>query len=473
VRVCFNLEWEIMKNYQKILSVLALLSMCLAAPAFAESTDDAIKRLEEQIAAQQAQIDALKKASTVTALSLQDTQKDIKDTIEGSLSGYAKGNVSIGATFFGDYAAFPNGGYGRPFETDVLPPPGTSDYNTFAVTRAYINLKYTPNEHVMLRITPDIHYDGSSKDFRLKYGYLEFQKIFPQDSFMSPSKVVFGQQQQPLFDFVEHLNDHRYVYTSPLDYVGILSSSYLGASLKGPIKFGGKEYLDYHIGVFNIASYSGGVENNDQKQGMGRLTIYPFGSKGHQEGFGITMFDAYGYTGVSTPGGNGAKAKNSGTAMIHYVSPSGKYRAGFAYEFGRNSVTGTSLIGGGTSIPAYNTVATTFVPSATSGGTWYSGYDAFGQAPIGNSPFSVFGIWQLIQPNTNFGSNPLDVQRIIGGLEYKVNKQVRIAATSQNLLHTNSSQLNTAVLNAGGSASDAAAATQDINAAVISLLYDY
>jgi hypothetical protein len=446
----------------------------LAAPAFAESTDEAIKRLEDQIASQQAQIDALKKASTVTALSLQDTQKDIKDSIEGSLSGYAKGNVKIGVTFFGDYAAFPNGGYGRNFETDVLPPPGTSDYNTFAVTRTYINLKYTPNERIMLRITPDIHYDGSSKDFRLKYAYMEVKKIFPKDSFMGSSKIVFGQQQQPLFDYVEHLNDHRYVYTSPLDYVGILSSSYLGLSLMGPIKFNGKEYLDYHIGVFNIASYSGGVENNDQKQGMGRLTIYPFGSKGHQEGFGITMFDAYGYTGVSTPGGNGAKAKNSGTAMVQYVSPSGNYRAGFAYEFGRNSVTGTSVIGTGSSLGPYAAAANILAPGPTSGGTWYSGYDAFGQLPIGNSPFSVFGIWQLIQPNTNISSNGLDVQRIIGGFEYKVNKQVRIAATSQNLIHNNSSQLYNAVLNApGGSASAASAATQDINAAVVSVLYDY
>jgi len=471
--VCFNLEWEIMKNYQKILTVLALLSLCFVAPALAETTDEAIKRLEEQIAAQQAQIDALKKASTVTALSLQDTQKDIKETIEGSLSGYAKGNVKIGATFFGDYAAFPNGGFGRPFETDVMPPPGTDNYNTFAVTRAYINLYYTPNEHITLRITPDIHYDSTSKDFRLKYGYIEVKKIFPKDSFMGSSKVVFGQAQQPLFDFVEHLNDHRYVYTSPLDYAGILSSSYLGASLKGPIKFNGKEYLDYHIGVFNIASYSAGTENNANKQGMGRLTVYPFGSKGKQRGLGITMFDAYGYTAVSTPAGLGAKATNSGTAMIHYVSDSGKYRAGFAYEFGRNSVRGVSLIGLGNAIPAYNTVASTFAPSAASGGTWYSGYDAFGQVPLGNSPFSVFGIWQYIMPNTNFGSNPLDVQRIIGGLEYKVNKQVRIAATSQNLLHTNSSQLSTAVLNAGGSASDASAATQDINAAIISVLYNY
>jgi hypothetical protein len=154
--------------------------------------------------------------------------------------------------------------------------------------------------------------------------------------------------------------------------------------------------------------------------------------------------------------------------MIHYVSDSGKYRIAFEYDFARNALSG-SKISGAPAGSAYATVASAAVPASS----WYSGYDVFGQAPILNSRFSVFGIWQYIKPNTNIGNNPLDVQRVIGGIEYTVNKHIRFAATSHNLLHTNSSTLATAVSNAGGSASDVAAATQDINAVMLNMLFDY
>ena len=63
------------------------------------------------------------------------------------------------------------------------------------------------------------------------------------------------------------------------------------------------------------------------------------------------------------------------------------------------------------------------------------GYAVFGHYDIPNTPLTLFGMWNRWYPNTNIISNPLDSDRFVGGVAYKINDWLRVAADSQNLVY--------------------------------------
>ena len=114
--------------------------------------------------------------------------------------------------------------------------------------------------------------------------------------------------------------------------------------------------------------------------------------------------------------------------------------------------------------------------------TRQQGFDFFGHARLGKSNFSLFGMYQYFQPNTNIsGTNPLDFQRIIGGISYKFNDHFEFAVDSQNLKYTHgqfnmsAAQIATfspslAAANPGGIPN---AVPDDTNAVFLNLLFNY
>jgi TolA-binding protein len=352
------------------------------------------------------------------------------------LSDLAYGKVKIGATFYGNFSHYTDAGYGPAFQD--LPTtqlgPGNSGLNTFEVTRAYINLFYTPNDQVTLRITPDIYrLSDGSLSYRLKYAFVDFQKLFGDGAFKK-DKLTFGQTQQPLTDWEEGLSGYRYAYLTPWNYLS-LSSTYVGAKLHGPIEMNGKEYLDYDIGVFTTASFHS-TETNDKKQVMGRVTLYPLGTTSDRTGLGFTVFENYGYntklpSQVSTP-------LNRLAILAHYQTHNKAYQVAFEYQLGRNATsTGNMFSGDGPpSGSSFATLAGT-VLSGTS--TRQQGFDVYGHARLGHSPFSLWGLYQDFQPNTHFQpasagltDNPLDFARTVGGIAYKVTDHFDFAFGDQN-----------------------------------------
>ncbi|HEX5413465.1 MAG TPA: hypothetical protein VFZ27_16550 [Terriglobia bacterium] len=345
-------------------------------------------------------------------------------------------DIKLGATFYGSFSHYNETGFGPAFQD--LPTthlaPGNDGLNTFELTRGYINFFYTPNEHVTLRITPDIYRasDGSLT-FRLKYGFVDLQNIFGNGAFKK-AKLTFGQTTEPLVDWEEALSSHRYTYLVPWNYLS-LSSTYDGVKLHGPLEWNGKEYLDYDLGVFNIASFHS-LETNDKKQVMGRLTVYPFGTTTDRTGLGFTAFENYGYntklpSQVSTP-------LNRLSLLAHYQSHHKAYQIAFEYQLGRNAAsTGNMFSGAGPAAgDPFNTLAGT-VLSGTH--TRQQGFNVFGHSRLGHSPFSLWGLYQYFQPNTNFQpssvgltDNPLDFERTVGGIAYKVNGHFDIALGDQN-----------------------------------------
>jgi hypothetical protein len=399
------------------------------------------------------------------------------------LSDLANGKIKLGVVFYGDYAYYTKTGFGPQFLTQLNQDgPGNNGFNSFDVTRTYINLYYTPHEAVTLRLTPNIYRQvdvsnavGNGKNsgiastsngnlgFRLKYAYLDFNSLFKWSSALKKDKLTFGQTTNPLIDWEEALSSRRYVYLVPWNYLS-LSSTYTGVTLHGPIELNGKEYLDYDIGAFNTASFHA-IEVSEKKQVMARLTWYPLGTTSDRTGFGVTAFENYGYNTktpdtVSTP-------LNRIAVLLHYQSPDKAYLIAGEYDLGRNAFSTGNFFSGAGPADALG-LATTPTPfarfssltSAILGGrnTRQEGYAVFGHAKLGPTPFYLFGLYHNFQPNTKvIGTNPLDFQRIVAGISYKYNDHFEFALDNQLLNYRNKHTTMTAAQIAPLSASLAAA----------------
>jgi hypothetical protein len=393
---------------------------------------------QQSVEAVQRDMSDLKSTTASAVVSVQDTQKRVGtlEQADKKLSDLAHGKIKVGATFYGNFSHYNDAGFGPAFQdlpTTQLAP-GNSGLNVFEVTRAYLNLFYTPSDEVTLRITPDIYRtsDGSLT-YRLKYAFVDFQKIFG-DGLFKKSKLTFGQTQQPLTDWEEGLSGYRYAYLTPWNYLS-LSSTYVGAKLHGPIEMNGKEYLDYDIGVFTTASFHA-TETNDKKQVMGRLTFYPFGTTSDRTGLGFTVFEDYGYN-TKLPSQKSTPL-NRLAVVAHYQTHDKGYQIAFEYQLGRNATSKGNLFSGVG--PASGDPFDTLAGTVLSGDrTRQQGFDVYGHARLGHSRFSLWGLFQDFQPNTNFQpsslslkDNPLDFERTVGGISYKVTDHFDFAFGDQN-----------------------------------------
>ncbi len=384
-------------------------------------------------------------------------QQQTQEVKKSELSDLAFGKIHIGAVFYGDWAYYTDTGFGPQFLTQLNQDgPGNAGFNSFDITRTYLNFFYTPNDAVTLRLTPNIYrqVDVSSATangkgsaiasssngnlgFRLKYAYIDFNTLFKGSNGFKKDKLTVGQTTNPLVDWEEGLYGYRYVNLVPWNYLS-LSSTYTGITLHGPIEFNGKEYLDYHLGVFNTASFHA-IETNDKKQAMGRLTWYPFGTSSDRAGFGVTAFENYGYN-TRTPDTKSTPL-NRLAVLAHYQSHSKAYLIAGEYDLGRNAFSTGNLFSGASPgdlvglgpIPfaTFSSLASALLAGDR---TRQQGFDSFGHARLGHTPFSLFGMYQYFQPNTHIsGTNPLDFQRTVGGISYKYNEHFEFSVDDQNL----------------------------------------
>jgi hypothetical protein len=371
----------------------------------------------------------------------------------------ASGKIKIGALAYADYAYYYKTGFGPQFLTQTnFAGAGNNNYSTFEVNRTYLNFVYTPSDFVSFRITPNIYrqlgtvtadkfgkvaalpasVDGNYT-FRLKYGYAELNTFKGVES-MKDDNIRFGQQMNPLVDWEEGLYGFRFVNLVPWNYLS-LSSTQIGLAANGPIKVNGKQYLDYQVGVFDNSNFHQ-FEQSASKEGMARLSFYPFGASSKYDGLGLTGFIDYGYTNVAPDTPNAVVERVAG--LVHYSSPHNGYGIAGEYDFGRNAFSINNLFSGAGPQDAFG-LATTPTPFAGMSSlaaailagthTRQKGFDVFGHAAIPNSKFVLFGMYEFFQPNTNVPTNPLDFHRVVGGVGYVYSKHLRFALDSQNLLY--------------------------------------
>jgi hypothetical protein len=420
------------------------------------------QRQQQQLSTNAQQVANLQSAVTdlhtsIGAVASTVQEEQTRAVKRSELADLAFGKIKIGTLFYGDWAYYTDTGFGPQFLTqlDQLGP-GNNGFNTFDITRAYINIFYTPDEAVTLRVTPNVYRQvdvsaampagtgavipsssNGNLGYRLKYAYAQLNTLFKKSDAFKHDYLRMGQQVEPLVDWEEGLYYYRYVNLVPWNYLS-LSSTYVGVAAGGPIEFHGKEYLDYQIGAFNTASFHA-IETRDKKQGMARLTWYPFGTTTDRTGFGITGFEDYGYS-TAPPDSNGV-ALNRVAALVHYQSHSEAYLIAGEYDLGRNAFSTGNLYSGAGPADAFGLGPTSYatfssLASALLAGehTRQQGFAVFGHAKLGHSPFTAFGMYEYFQPNTRIsGTNPLDFERTVGGFAYKINEHFEVAFDDQNL----------------------------------------
>lgn len=483
----------------------SLESTASQAQTQAQSAAQTAQQSNEAVTGLQSTVTDLKTTTTSFAGEIQDQQKKV-----GVLADLQK-KVSIGGTFFGDYAFYTHTGFGPQFIAQINQTgPRNSGFNTFDITRAYVNIFYNPTKAVTLRFTPNLYRqvdvsgaqaDGAGSGFastsngnlgmRIKYAYVDFNTLFSGSEHFSKTKLTVGQTQQPLTDWEEGLNGYRYVYLTPWNYL-TLSSTYAGAKLHGPVEWNGKEYLDYDFGVFNTASFHA-IEFSDKKQGMARVTVYPMGTKQDRTGLGFTAFEDYGYA-TQTPDAARSEVVNRFEALAFYQDPKKNYELGFEYNLGHNAMSAGNFFSGAGPVDAFTFLGTAPTNvytnvNALAGKVFNAahsrqeGYATFGYYRFGHSPFRVFGTYSYWKSNTNFGfKNPFDFQHSVAGVSYTLNKYVEIALQDSLLHYTHDfSDADIAALNSrlgfsGASAithSSLGAARGDTNGIMINMVFNY
>lgn len=495
-----------MKAALSILAVLLLSSMLLAQagpaapqsppapqaqPGESSSTDtksipttksidtktlqDTLSALQEQINRQQQEIEALKEklaeqgtphiteaslhVAPAAAAAAPAPQGEAKKPAAIEL---ANGKIKIGAVAYADWAAYPETGFGPAFldTPHMYPGPNNDGYNAFSVNRVYVNIFYSPTDWLTFRVTPDVYRDigspaavklsndsgigstpNGSLSFRLKYAYAEFTKFFGDGAFKDDN-LRFGQQTNPLIDWEEGLYDYRFVSLVPWNFIS-LSSTYTGVSLNGPIKWNGKQYLDYQIGVFNNSNFHG-FEQAETKTAMGRLSIYPLGATSKYQGLGFTFFGDYGYSNVA-PDTDAAAPVIRLAALVHYESPHRGAQIAFEYDWGRNAFSTGNLFSGSAPLDLLGLGVTPYAGMTAIDKTILSGvktkqqgFDVFGHINIPNTKFAFFGLYQHFQPNTDVPNDPLDFHRVVAGVSYRVSKNLRLALDNQDVIYPRS-----------------------------------
>jgi hypothetical protein len=375
-----------------------------------------------------------------------------------------KNKFRVGTLVYADYRFYSHTTY-QPQEMVEVNNPGIGNnaWNSFDVSRAYLNFFFFPTDDITARVTPNIYrqviasansaegsnsaYPGVSDGnlvFRLKYAYLQYSKLFDKLGIdaMKGDTVTFGQQPNPIVDWEEQMFQYRFVTLTPWNYLS-LSSSQQGLSIQGPIKFNGLQYVDYDAGVYNNGSFHA-EENTNTKQAMARVSIYPFGARWRFEGLGLTGFYDYGYGDVTPDTNSGIAAPapffNAPRAHITRISGLIHYNTewwGLALEYdqGHNAFGSGNLFSAVVPTGKYannNTLATALL---NNGRAVEQGFDAFGHIRIPETPFTAFGMFEWFLPNTHVNENPFDFQRWVAGVSYQYNEFLRFALDTQNMLY--------------------------------------
>lgn len=401
----------------------------------------------------------------------------------------------VGALVYGDYRFYTNTGF-QPQELTQLNNPGVgnNDYNSFDLTRTYLNFFFFPTKDWTLRLTPNMYKTigaassdkigqttgfGSNLDgnlgVRMKYASLTYNGLWDAVPALKGGTVSFGSIANPLVAWEEDLYGYRYVNLTPWNYLS-LASTQIGMSMQGPVKYGEKMYLDYDVGAYTNASFHA-FEQTDTKQFMARLSAYPFGALWRFDGLGLTGFYDYGYGNTAPDTANLPAALKGGNAHIERISALLHYYTdqwGLAGEFdyGYNAFSAANLFSGSgpgdafgiptgtpitkgsafgnkactSALPCYPEVNTYGPQTAAwqailnNGQARQIGFDAFGHYHIPETPLTVFGMFEWMQPNDKFAADPLDFQRWIFGVSYHYNEYLRFALDSQNFSYYHGQQ---------------------------------
>jgi len=279
--------------------------------------------------------------------------------------------------------------------------------NNFDVTRAYVNAIGKFGGGLMTRITLDV--DGrkaaaNQLTYRLKYAYAAWT---PENSALT---FKLGEIHTPWLDWEEALWDYRMQGTMAFERGGYLSSSDFGAGIDGNW---GYDRVNMQIGVYNGENYNN-APGDQRKDYEGRVSVKLLNSDqaGRVGGLRITGYAQYG-----KPTSGGQRERYLG--MVSYKSKAVTLAA--EYGIAVDSVSGGTVDG------------TAVTASAHKKGSVFS---AYGVINIPNSKVGIIGRVDITDPNTannSVATNNDRLTRIIGGVSYQLNPNLRLLANVDNV----------------------------------------
>lgn len=465
-------------------------------PRSTVNSNEVLRKTEVQLRENQQQISELQQKNQqleTSNLDLTRQMAEIKPAWRSYITNF-QDKFRLGVLLYADYRFYTHTGFQPQEMTQITNPgPGNNNYNSFDITRTYLNFYFFPTADWTLRLTPNIYKTigssnvkigqstgfGSNLDgnlgLRMKYATLQYNGLWDKLNVpaLKGGTVSIGEIANPLVGWEEDLYGFRYVNLTPWNFLS-LSSTQLGLSIEGPIKpFGGeKTYVDYGLGVYDNASFHA-FEQTDTKQVMTRVTVYPFGSTWRFQGLGLTGFYNYGY-GNTVPDTTGLPTALKGSdahitriaALLHYTAE--QWGLAGEFDYGNNAFGAGNLFSGSGPSDEFGTAtgkayapktATTFFGNSCSSsascynpfsgygaqtGAWNAllnngqareiGMDFFGHYHIPDTSFTLFGMFEWFQPNDKVNPDPLDFQRFIAGISYQYNEYMRFAVDSQNIL---------------------------------------
>lgn len=161
-------------------------------------------------------------------------------------------------------------------------------YNSFDVTRGYLNIHARLSDRVRVRFTPDVRPTTDADlernlALRLEYASLDVQVT-------DNTAVMFGLHEMPWLTYEETVNRYRVLGPMFSERLGLLpGATDLGAS----IKYSG-ERTDVHFGVYNGEGY-GRAEIDKYKSIDGRASFRPFADDSELGRVSISGFYQYGW----------------------------------------------------------------------------------------------------------------------------------------------------------------------------------
>jgi hypothetical protein len=436
-----------------------------SGPSSAEIQQQVEQQVDQKVGASEARMQASNAQLAADNYQLQQQVTAMQSDWRSYASTFGS-RVKIGTLVYGDYAYYTHTGFGPQELTQFTTPgPYNNGWNSFNITRTYLNFLFSPTNDWTLRLTPNMYEaiggttglsqgkntgQGSTLSgdlgVRIKYAYLRYSKAFQWWDPIKTDTVTFGQQPNPLVDWEEQMYGFRYVNLTPWNYLS-LSSSQVGLSVQGPVIFNEKQYVDYDLGVYNNASFHA-VELTSTKQGMERISLYPFGANWRFDGLGLTEFFDYGWGNVTPDAGQNVTTTKGGqsaiyrfAALLHYSTE--QFNLAFEYDLGKNALTPGQLFSGAGPPQAFGTTpanaqwaafSTMTTDILSSGEARQQGFDWFGHYHIPDTAFTPFGMFQWMMPNTKITKNPLDFQRYIVGVSYQYNEFLRFAVDARGLM---------------------------------------
>ena len=180
-------------------------------------------------------------------------------------------------------------------------------YNSFDVTRGYLNIKARLNDRVSFRFTPEVRpiTDASLNQnlaLRLEYASLDAKVT-------DNATVMFGLHEMPWLTFEETVNRYRVIGPFFAERLGLIPGPVdLGMS----VKYTG-ERTEVHVGIYNGEGL-GRAEIDKYKSIDGRATFRPFDKDGELGNVTISGFYQYGWYAKDRP-------RNVAIVMGSYEKP--------------------------------------------------------------------------------------------------------------------------------------------------------